>query len=92
VKKHIDAFNHRVILVGDFNLLPDTESLTIVADGMKNLIKDYEIVSTRSKLYTKHEKPVLFADYIFATSDMEIKTFKVLQNVVSDHLPLYVEI
>lgn len=92
VKQHINSFNHSVVLVGDFNLLPDTESLAIVADGMKNLIKDYGITSTRSKLYTKHEKPVLFADYIFTTSDIEIKDFKVLQDVVSDHLPLCVEV
>lgn len=92
LKKHLNTFNHPVVLVGDFNLLPHTRSLAIVAGGMRNLIEDYAITSTRSKLYTKHEKPVLFADYIFTTPEIEIKDFKVLQDVVSDHLPLMLEI
>lgn len=92
VKEHINSFDHSVILVGDFNLLPETGSLAIISEGMRNLIKDHGVVSTRSKLYTKHEKPVLFADYIFTTPDLEVKDFKVLQDVVSDHLPLCIEV
>ena len=91
LKTHVNSFNHNVILGGDFNLLLDTESLAIVREGMRDLIKENNVTSTRSKLYTKHEKPVLFADYIFTSPDLEIKEFKVLQDVVSDHLPLYLE-
>ena len=88
IKAHIQAFNHPVILAGDFNLLPDTESLAIVSEGMRNLIKEYNITSTRTKLYSKHEKPVLFADYIFTSPDIIINDFKVMPDVVSDHSPL----
>jgi len=58
---------------------------------MRNLIKDYDITSTRSKLYTKHKKPVLFADYIFTSPEIEVRDFKVLPDVVSDHLPLLLD-
>ncbi len=74
------------ILCGDFNILPDTKSISILDEGMKNLIKDFNITSTRSGLYTKPDK---FADYIFTSEKLHIKDFKVLQDEVSDHLPLF---
>jgi endonuclease/exonuclease/phosphatase family metal-dependent hydrolase len=77
------------ILVGDFNLLPDTESIKMIEDsGMKNLVKDYGIKSTRTELY---KKPIQFADYIFVSSEIKVKDFKVLPEVVSDHAALYLD-
>ncbi len=73
------------ILCGDFNLLPDTKSLAILEDGMTNLIKKFNIKSTRSKLYTKEHK---FADYMIVSPDVKVINFEVLRDVVSDHLPL----
>lgn len=79
-----------VILCGDFNLLPGTESLKIIENtGMKNLVKEYRVVSTRTSFYTKPEK---FADYIFISSTLKTRDFKVLPDEVSDHAPLFVEI
>ncbi len=91
LRAHIDKYNHAKILVGDFNLLPDTKSLAIAKHGMRDLIAENGITSTRSELYNKHEKPVLFADYIFTSPDIDVTTFKVLPDVVSDHLPLFLE-
>lgn len=77
------------ILVGDFNLLPDTESINMIENaGMRNLVKEYDIKSTRTELYGK---PLQFADYIFVSKDIEVKDFKVLPDVVSDHSPLFLE-
>ena len=91
IKKHINNFKHEVVLVGDFNLLPDTESLAIVADGMINLIKKCNITSTRTRLYTKHKEPVLFADYVFLSPNIKINSFEVLKDEVSDHAPLLLD-
>jgi endonuclease/exonuclease/phosphatase family metal-dependent hydrolase len=91
LRNHIDKYNHAKILSGDFNLLPDTKSLAIAKEGMRDLIAEHGITSTRSKLYNRHEKPVLFADYIFTSPDIDVTTFKVLPDVVSDHLPLFLE-
>lgn len=79
-----------VVFCGDFNLLPDTESIRIIErTGMRNLVIEYGVNSTRTLLYSKPEK---FADYIFVSPDVEVKDFKVLRDVVSDHAPLLVEI
>lgn len=76
------------ILCGDFNLLPDTQSIRILEDGMRNLIKEYGITSTRNHYYTKKDS---HADYILVSADVNVKSFGVLSVAVSDHLPLYLE-
>ena len=79
-----------VVLMGDFNLLPKTESLLMFEkSGLINLIKQYKISSTRTSFYNKPEK---FADYAFVSKGIEVKDFKVLTDEVSDHSPLYLEI
>lgn len=89
IKAFMNKFSDsKKILCGDFNLLPDTKSLAILSDGMKNLVKDFDITSTRSKLYTKPEK---FADYILVSPDVNVQHFEALQDEVSDHLPLLLE-
>ncbi len=92
IKEFIDTTSGSKILCGDFNLLPDTESIKIIEDtGMRNLIKEYGITSTRTALYKKHANPILFADYAFVTEDIQVKEFKVLPDEVSDHAALYLE-
>ncbi len=84
------TLDHHFVLVGDFNLLPDTESIKLFEDAeLKNLIKEYGITSTRTSFYTK---PVPYADYAFVTNGVEVKDFKVLPEEVSDHAALYLEI
>jgi len=88
LKKIFNKANGAKILCGDFNLRPDTKSIDILSEGNKNLILEYKIISTRSSLYPK---PVKFADYIITSSEIKVKDFKVLQDEVSDHLPLFLE-
>ncbi len=77
-------------MCGDFNLLPDTQSIQILEDtGLRNLIKETGVTSTRTSHYTKPEK---FADYAFVSKNLNIKEFKVLPDEVSDHSPLCLEI
>jgi endonuclease/exonuclease/phosphatase family metal-dependent hydrolase len=76
------------ILCGDFNLLPDTDSLAILEQGMRNLVKEYRVTSTRSQFY---EKPDRFADYILVSPEVIVEDFQVLDEAVSDHLPLLLE-
>lgn len=78
-----------VILCGDFNLKPDTESLKIIeSSGLRNLVTEYGVTDTRTKFY---DKDVRFADYILVSDGIEVKEFQVLPDVVSDHTPLYLE-
>ena len=88
VRKNFDEARGLKILCGDFNLNPDTESVNILAKDNVDLIKRYNVNSTRSSYYKYEPK---FADYVMVSPDVEIKDFKVLDDEVSDHLPLFVE-
>jgi len=80
----------RIVFCGDFNLLPETQSLRMMEDfGLHNLVREFGITSTRTSFYTKPEK---FADYIFTSSNVAVKDFQVLPEEVSDHAALLVEI
>ncbi len=89
IKNYIDSLKGIKILCGDFNLLPDTKSVSILEKGMRNLIKEYNITSTRTEFYGKPER---YADYIFISPELKVKDFRVLPDKVSDHSPLFLEI
>lgn len=93
-KKIIDFaknISHDFVLCGDFNLLPETQSLRMIEKelGLRNLIVEYSVSSTRTSIY---KKPVKFADYIFVTPNIHVSGFKVLPDEVSDHAALFLEI
>ena len=82
----VGSLNHPFVLLGDFNLRPDTESLKKLEDfPLRNLIREYGITSTRTSLYTKEER---FADYALVSNGIEVEDFCVLPDEVSDHAPL----
>lgn len=92
--KNILAFVKKLdgehLLCGDFNLLPDTESIKLFeSEGLRNLIREYGVASTRTSFYTKPEK---HADYVFVTKSLRVQDFKVLPDEVSDHAPLLIEV
>ncbi len=88
IKKFLDGIENDTVLGGDFNLLPNTQSLEIVREGRRDLIEKYNITSTRSGYYDRSEK---MADYVFASPGIKINDFKVLPDEVSDHLALYLD-
>ncbi|MBI2642420.1 MAG: endonuclease/exonuclease/phosphatase family protein [Candidatus Wildermuthbacteria bacterium] len=82
------------VLGGDFNLFPETESIKIMENaGMRNLIKEYKISTTRSELnYARYPDNIqYFSDYAFVSSEVQVTNFKVPQLNISDHLPLILE-
>lgn len=79
------------VLFGDFNLRPETESIhKFESAGLRNLITEYGIGSTRTSLYDSLLKEP-HADYAFVSEGIEVKDFKVLPDEVSDHAALYLE-
>jgi endonuclease/exonuclease/phosphatase family metal-dependent hydrolase len=75
---------HKTVLIGDFNLMPDTESVRLLEKKYTNLIIKYGIKSTRTAVYDDVSLP--FADYAFAGSDLEVSDFQVhLEPIFSDH-------
>jgi hypothetical protein len=90
IKDFLDARNEDYkIIVGDFNLLSNTKSLGILEDGMRNLIKEYSVTSTRTSFYKKSER---LADYALLSPNLIVKNFEVLADEVSDHSALLLEI
>ncbi len=88
VRAFFDRFQGAKILCGDFNLLPNSESLKIMGVGMRDLVKEFKVTSTRSRLFPYENK---FADYLLVSSEVTVKQFKVFDETISDHLPMYLE-
>lgn len=93
VKEIVDKERGAKILVGDFNLSPDTKSITMFEKEMRNLIKEFNIDTTRSRLCLFHGKrsSQKYADYTFITPDISLKSFAVPKVAISDHLPMILE-
>ncbi len=103
-KKVLDFLRERLgekIVMGDFNLFPETESIKMFEDeGFHNLIKDYKITTTRGshmrKLFPEYEHGKYgfqeFADYTFVSSGVAVRSFTVPDVPISDHLPMILEI
>lgn len=88
IRNFMDTINTPKILCGDFNLRPDTESLSIIEAGMINHVKINKVSSTRTSFYPKEEK---FADYIFTSPEIKVKHFEVMKDEVSDHAALLLD-
>lgn len=88
VSAFLGKYDGPKILAGDFNLWPETESLRMLEKNMINLISKYKISSTRPPDWKFSNK---FSDYIFISSDIVVNDFRVLPDIVSDHLALYLD-
>lgn len=83
------------IIGGDFNMLPDTQSMRMFAkNGYRDLIDEFKIKTTRNRLnWEKYPgDPQFFADFVFLSPDVKLNNFTVVNNEVSDHLPMILEI
>ena len=91
IRALIDQSKQSTVIVGDFNLEPNTQSIAIIAgNDMQDLIKNYDIKTTRSSIYTKKEHP--FADYVFVSNDLQVTNFHLPDVNYTDHLPLITKI
>ena len=80
-----------VVICGDFNVEPDSETLAILAGtGLKELVTGRGFDSTRNPQY---KKPGRFADYMLVNREEVVKSFDVSHDPeVSDHCPLVLEL
>ncbi|MBM3256915.1 MAG: hypothetical protein FJY98_01115 [Candidatus Liptonbacteria bacterium] len=81
------------IICGDFNLRPDTQSFALLAEHMRNLVEEFSIERTRSRLSKHFNKKDFDAvvDYILVSHDVAVERFEVPNVEISDHLPLILE-
>lgn len=87
IKEYIDTLSGPVILTGDFNLSPKSESLEVLSNSLTNLCITYNLTTTRTNLTDKVE----VCDYIFVNEQVKVNGFFASENVVSDHQALILD-
>ncbi len=86
VLKHIS--DKKCILMGDFNVLPDSEVLAPIRERMKDTADAFE-----GKLFSfPSDNPNRKIDYIFVSHDIEVVSADIPAIVASDHRPHTAEI
>jgi endonuclease/exonuclease/phosphatase family metal-dependent hydrolase len=87
IAEYVEKLEGRVILCGDFNLKPESESLEQINKLLVNHAKEHKVLTTRTLLTPKTE----VCDYIFTSKDIVVQNFSVLDDIASDHKALVVE-
>lgn len=88
IADYIQTLEGSVILAGDFNLSPKSESLELLNSMLTNHCLTPSITTTRTVLTHKTE----VCDYIFTSLDLVVDRFEVLKDVASDHAALVIEV
>lgn len=88
----VENRDDRVVVCGDFNLLPDSKTFTHLADFVpRNLIVERSITGTRTSFYKKSVSR--YADYALVSAQVEVRRFEAVESPeVSDHRPLLIDI
>lgn len=79
------------IIVGDFNLNPQSASIKILNNKFTNLIEKYNIKSTRPTVRDGLDVGNSVDDYIFVNDKIKVNDFRVEVIDVSDHYPLILD-
>ena len=84
IADYISELTGPVILTGDFNLVPRSESIEQLNAILHNLALEHKLATTRTHLTYKTE----VCDYIFVNDEVKVKGFQALEKIVSDHQAL----
>ena len=87
LSSYMDSLSGPIILTGDFNLAPNSESLNELNNKLRNLSVGYNLATTRNKLTHKTE----VCDYIFVNNQIKVREFSASDELVSDHKALILE-
>lgn len=82
----------RLVVGGDLNLLPGSETFTLLADelGLADLVTGRGFNDTRTSHYAK---PGRYADYMLVTGNVDVTAFDVVaEPEVSDHRALLLDV
>ena len=88
IADYVKELEGDVVLTGDFNLSPHSESLEQLNAILTNHCIENDVQTTRTQLTHKTE----VCDYIFTSKDAKIKNFRVLPDIASDHSALMIEV
>lgn len=79
------------IIVGDFNLNPESESIKMMDEKFLNLINLYGIKSTRPIVKDGLDVGNSVDDYVFVNHKIKVNNFQVINTDISDHYPLILD-
>ncbi|OGE19792.1 hypothetical protein A3J19_04085 [Candidatus Daviesbacteria bacterium RIFCSPLOWO2_02_FULL_41_8] len=91
INKLATEVSYPTIITGDFNLFPDTKSMKVFQNHFISLVDKYHIQATRPESNELNHLQRNVVDFILVTPNIKIKSFKVLDSDVSDHLPLILD-
>jgi len=82
------------IIGGDFNLDLNIKSVTMFEEnGYKNLIKEFNIPTTRNEIaWAQFKNKQLYADFVFVSPGVKVNEFLVPNVKISDHLPMILKV
>ncbi len=83
----IDGLDGPVIMCGDFNLAPGSQSLAVINDRLTNLSIENGLKDTYNRFGTVNE----VCDYIFVNNLVKVRRFAMSDELVSDHNALILE-
>jgi len=87
IAEYAKTLDGPIIISGDFNLEPGSESLAVFDGAFRNLSTEYGLTTTRNKLTQKSE----VCDYIFVNDAVEVKNFYMSEVLASDHQGLVLD-
>lgn len=87
ITDYIGQLDGAVILCGDFNLAPESKSIKLLGESLRNLSTANTLQTTRSRLTYKKE----VCDYIFVNDAVLVKNFEMDDTVISDHNALLID-
>jgi endonuclease/exonuclease/phosphatase family metal-dependent hydrolase len=84
---YIKNLSGAIILTGDLNLAPESDSIKILNRLLRNLTSEYNLKTTRTFLTPKTEA----CDYIFVNDQVKALDFRASDTIASDHKALVME-
>lgn len=84
---YISKLDGSIILTGDFNLAPESESIAVIDSLLTNLSTNNGLENT----YTQLSSHQVVCDYIFVNDQVKVTDFFASDALISDHKPLILE-
>ena len=82
----------RVLVMGDFNLRPNTKTIYNIEAHFVNVFKGEMTTSFNMKHKTNPGYGTAVVDMVFASSDLKIASKSIPEDDISDHKPLLIEL
>lgn len=85
---YISKLDGFVVFTGDLNVAPHSHTIRLIEKQLRNLPAEAKLTTTRNFLTNKKE----VCDYVFTDNEVKVKNFKMLDDIVSDHNALLVDL